>query len=107
MPSSACQKNALDRKSTRLNSSHTLISYAVFCLKKKLHPHRCRPAERGARLGRQGDPGGPQPRVAQPGTAPPESTSRRPAVAGDGFFFLKNRAPPETTPFPYRRSSLA
>src|SRR4051795_8313000 len=26
---------ALDRKSTRLNSSHTLISYAVFCLKKK------------------------------------------------------------------------
>src|SRR3954449_480967 len=25
----------IDRKSTRLNSSHTLISYAVFCLKKK------------------------------------------------------------------------
>src|SRR6201995_6106422 len=25
-----------DRKSTRLNSSHTVISYAVFCLKKKL-----------------------------------------------------------------------
>src|SRR5687768_18167895 len=34
-----------DRKSTRLNSSHGYISYAVFCLKKKnipvslLHPH--------------------------------------------------------------------
>ena len=28
-------KNAIDRKSTRLNSSHTLISYAVFYLKKK------------------------------------------------------------------------
>src|SRR5215211_9288674 len=27
--------NAEDRKSTRLNSSHTVISYAVFCLKKK------------------------------------------------------------------------
>src|SRR5438094_5736949 len=27
--------NALDRKSTRLNSSHRTISYAVFCLKKK------------------------------------------------------------------------
>src|SRR5258708_36096020 len=27
--------NALDRKSTRLNSSHQIISYAVFCLKKK------------------------------------------------------------------------
>src|SRR5438132_3315522 len=26
---------ATDRKSTRLNSSHTVISYAVFCLKKK------------------------------------------------------------------------
>src|SRR4030095_17084344 len=30
-----------DRKSTRLNSSHTVISYAVFCLKKK-HLHRTR-----------------------------------------------------------------
>src|SRR5438034_4910519 len=27
---------ARDRKSTRLNSSHTVISYAVFCLKKKM-----------------------------------------------------------------------
>src|SRR5207253_9811228 len=27
----------LDRKSTRLNSSHVAISYAVFCLKKKKH----------------------------------------------------------------------
>src|SRR5690625_5655196 len=27
--------NILDRKSTRLNSSHVAISYAVFCLKKK------------------------------------------------------------------------
>src|SRR5260221_3383059 len=27
--------NGIDRKSTRLNSSHTVISYAVFCLKKK------------------------------------------------------------------------
>src|SRR5699024_12378378 len=26
-----------DRKSTRLNSSHVSISYAVFCLKKKIH----------------------------------------------------------------------
>src|SRR5687768_18037637 len=28
-------RNAKDRKSTRLNSSHGYISYAVFCLKKK------------------------------------------------------------------------
>src|SRR2546430_10804181 len=40
----------LDRKSTRLNSSHSQISYAVFCLKKKkttknttlTHPHLAR-----------------------------------------------------------------
>src|SRR2546430_10136084 len=34
----------LDRKSTRLNSSHSQISYAVFCLKKKktLRPHMAR-----------------------------------------------------------------
>src|SRR5258708_29786950 len=32
----------LDRKSTRLNSSHQIISYAVFCLKKK-NPHACPP----------------------------------------------------------------
>src|SRR5256885_9220437 len=29
-----------DRKSTRLNSSHLVISYAVFCLKKKTRPAR-------------------------------------------------------------------
>src|SRR2546422_6887810 len=32
------ERRALDRKSTRLNSSHGYISYAVFCLKKKTHP---------------------------------------------------------------------
>src|SRR5260221_9983216 len=31
------RKSWSDRKSTRLNSSHTVISYAVFCLKKKEH----------------------------------------------------------------------
>src|SRR2546430_7002760 len=29
-----------DRKSTRLNSSHSQISYAVFCLKKKIRLHQ-------------------------------------------------------------------
>src|SRR5438034_2159268 len=32
-----------DRKSTRLNSSHTVISYAVFCLKKKTKTKRSDP----------------------------------------------------------------
>src|SRR2546427_9313327 len=31
----AVEKRRTDRKSTRLNSSHSQISYAVFCLKKK------------------------------------------------------------------------
>src|SRR5207253_10062129 len=31
----ACSSRNRDRKSTRLNSSHVAISYAVFCLKKK------------------------------------------------------------------------
>src|SRR2546430_12673672 len=34
-----------DRKSTRLNSSHSQISYAVFCLKKKKNPYTYLPAE--------------------------------------------------------------
>src|SRR5256885_12602850 len=36
-----------DRKSTRLNSSHLVISYAVFCLKKKTlsHQYRLEPVE--------------------------------------------------------------
>src|SRR3712207_7327608 len=33
--SAACGPQPKDRKSTRLNSSHANISYAVFCLKKK------------------------------------------------------------------------
>src|SRR2546422_3716266 len=39
-----CLPNTRDRKSTRLNSSHGYISYAVFCLKKKKnkYPQNCR-----------------------------------------------------------------
>src|SRR5437773_4430358 len=33
-----CCQRCADRKSTRLNSSHITISYAVFCLKKKKSP---------------------------------------------------------------------
>src|SRR5256885_5189396 len=42
---------ALDRKSTRLNSSHLVISYAVFCLKKKnVHRQLEEPTNRPAAL---------------------------------------------------------
>src|SRR5258708_11708609 len=41
----------LDRKSTRLNSSHQIISYAVFCLKKKKEIlHTTHTVERESRL---------------------------------------------------------
>src|SRR5690625_6373304 len=43
-----------DRKSTRLNSSHVAISYAVFCLKK--NPPWRRRARPGGRRGRRGGP---------------------------------------------------
>src|SRR5690625_5830762 len=36
-----------DRKSTRLNSSHVAISYAVFCLKKKKKQHGVTPTQDG------------------------------------------------------------
>ena len=38
--------NFIDRKSTRLNSSHGYISYAVFCLKKKKKKHKGKPGYR-------------------------------------------------------------
>src|SRR2546426_9188383 len=46
-PSIAPEK--LDRKSTRLNSSHLVISYAVFCLKKKNTGAGCQLRSAGAR----------------------------------------------------------
>src|SRR5690554_7704554 len=36
-----CSQAHVDRKSTRLNSSHVRISYAVFCLKKKKKTKHC------------------------------------------------------------------
>src|SRR2546430_13032614 len=39
----SCRTPPQDRKSTRLNSSHSQISYAVFCLKKKKQQNRTRP----------------------------------------------------------------
>src|SRR5256885_3649349 len=40
----------IDRKSTRLNSSHLVISYAVFCLKKKNNRHAAHVARIPVRL---------------------------------------------------------
>src|SRR2546427_6353371 len=40
----------VDRKSTRLNSSHSQISYAVFCLKKKKNKYAAEECTTGQRL---------------------------------------------------------
>src|SRR5437660_4050936 len=58
---------ARDRKSTRLNSSHVAISYAVFCLKKKTRPHtspRPPPARLAHREPRRGRGSSPRPCLA-------------------------------------------
>src|SRR3954464_12672512 len=101
MPSSACQKCALDRKSTRLNSSHTIISYAVFCLQKTtvVSPFAaCCPISA---------------LTTCPGrTAPPPRARRRESppwrwgtgeISGPStaFFVLMIRRPPRSTLFPY------
>src|SRR5207249_5829286 len=50
-----CENAQTDRKSTRLNSSHVSISYAVFCLKKKIYATevavRCVPLSPTSKLG--------------------------------------------------------
>src|ERR1022692_1604984 len=90
-----------DRKSTRLNSSHLVISYAVFCLKKKKKnvPHTVAvptthdgavlsaPA-RSARASAEADADG--------------RGSNLQGVQGTAlFFFLMIRRPPRSTLFPY------
>src|SRR5574341_126008 len=69
-----------DRKSTRLNSSHQLISYAVFCLKKKTAglARLCRRRSRTRAL-----------------------LGRHRLDADFVFFFLMIRRPPRSTLFPY------
>src|SRR3954464_8054321 len=89
-----------DRKSTRLNSSHTIISYAVFCLKKKKTRHQPVGDTRCART---------------PHCTSAHSTGRTlaglwvvltavlllcPPLLAFFFFFLKDPAPPEISPLP-------
>src|SRR6476660_10000399 len=46
VPDGTSRGASTDRKSTRLNSSHQIISYAVFCLKKKKTHHRLHSIEK-------------------------------------------------------------
>src|ERR1039457_127767 len=100
--SHAEQPNLPDRKSTRLNSSHLVISYAVFCLKKK--KKLAYPVSVVPPLG--------VPSVARRVVAWCSPASCRPtadcpvvrkgfATALFVFFFLMIRRPPRSTLFPY------
>src|ERR1017187_1798974 len=93
---------SLDRKSTRLNSSHRCISYAVFCLKKKKTVRRLQFRTGGLHLGYlrrtlAGPVRAPLVRSAPPGD--------RAGVGGSvrilEFFFLILRRPPKSSLFPY------
>src|SRR6266496_3461408 len=81
-----------DRKSTRLNSSHVEISYAVFCLKKKrMHPD-------AVHLGTAAAVGRGSSGVRWGGQS---GVGARGRDQLGGFFFLMIRRPPRSTLFPY------
>src|ERR1017187_10012680 len=88
-----------DRKSTRLNSSHRCISYAVFCLKKNRPSFPAWPI--------LAPPFG----IRSASLALPTSRPNRPcadfcpAVKPLFFFFLSIGDPPKSTFFPHRRFS--
>src|ERR1039457_3960616 len=91
-----------DRKSTRLNSSHLVISYAVFCLKKK-NSLRSDGSRRILRFFIF-------PTYLADGRAPLQAASRatrrnvvdpETMTAVLSFFFLMIRRPPRSTLFPY------
>src|ERR1022692_5133757 len=73
-----CRGSCSDRKSTRLNSSHLVISYAVFCLKKKNSSTTVSTSVR----------------KRSAGTSSPLAYSTL-------VFFLMIRRPPRSTLFPY------
>src|SRR4051795_7260183 len=91
-----------DRKSTRLNSSHTLISYAVFCLKKKKPQVRATRAPLGRAL--RADRSARRAARDIPPARPPDmrSSERGGQPSHVAFFFLRIRRPPKSTHFPDR-----
>src|SRR3984957_15275543 len=91
----------LDRKSTRLNSSHVKISYAVFCLKKKNHTGD---TEGGTSAGLYTH-AKTEPRCDTRPHRFSLRTSRASRQSCRGqfffFFFLKDRPPPGISPLPH------
>src|SRR4051795_7625857 len=91
-----------DRKSTRLNSSHTLISYAVFCLKKKNDAAaRTPPSLYGRRPKGRAVSGCRRPVQQAPSDVLAPADSAHLYRLLHPFFFLMIRRPPRSTLFPY------
>src|ERR1022692_1706229 len=91
----------LDRKSTRLNSGHLVISYAAFCLKKRQQP-KPSPRSGATQLSRhQLSPHPPHPHrhPPPPWRSLPDSAGGLPQV-WLFFFFLRPRRPPRPPLFP-------
>src|SRR6266566_351548 len=87
----------LDRKSTRLNSSHLVISYAVFCLKKKNAGFGHSTYEQSLALAEQAG----VKELAFFHHDPLHSDTDVDALIEQALFFLMIRRPPRSTLFPY------
>src|SRR3989304_732146 len=94
-----------DRKSTRLNSSHGYISYAVFCLKKKRHIPVWYGSAAVCVMGRRLSRRCGRADLCNASCRTWEFAADVGAAASLVFFFLMIRRPPRSTPFPTRRSS--
>src|ERR1035437_3611358 len=92
----------VDRKSTRLNSSHANISYAVFCLKKNHRGERHRPA-RLCHLPRHAISSDYSTRIPNclRSRLAPQGNSTAFVRDAPNFFFLIIRPPPRSTLFPH------
>src|ERR1039458_1620280 len=93
---------AADRKSTRLNSSHLGISYAVFCLKEKQQLARVHCEQEGNEFA-AGAPANGWARglPGLVGTGAWSASSTTISMVGICSFFLMIRRPPRSTLFPY------
>src|ERR1022692_4799208 len=88
----------LDRKSTRLNSSHLVISYAVFCMKKKIS-HISKKSRITESIFEDDQAGGIAPLYSN--RVEKLARDENSPLARQSFFFLMIRRPPRSTLFPY------
>src|SRR3954449_6856079 len=90
----------LDRKSTRLNSSHTLISYADFCLKKNKSSRRRKTHAPASGDRSRASPAGGGRQQKRRSLEPARAVSQWRLQSLGGFVFFNDRAPAEIYPFP-------